>query len=58
MQRLRGGGGEGHLEPLNTQAVKWNGRTHAVDLTLSGMSAMIFLFKPAPVEKGEEATAA
>ena len=29
--------------------------THAVDLTLPGMSAMFFLFKPASVEKAEAA---
>jgi putative CocE/NonD family hydrolase len=46
-----GGGGEGHLEPVKTQAVKWDGRPHAVDLTLPGMSVMFFLFKPATVEK-------
>jgi 1,4-alpha-glucan branching enzyme len=48
-----GGGGEGHLEPVKTQPVKWDGRPNAVDLTLPGMTAMFFLFKPAAVEKGE-----
>jgi len=48
-----GGSGEGHLEPVKTQAVKWDGRLNAVDLTLPGMSVMYFLFQPAPVEETE-----
>ena len=50
-----GGSGDGHSEPVKTQAVKWDGRPNAVDLTLPGMSVMFFLFKPAPVEKVEAA---
>jgi 1,4-alpha-glucan branching enzyme len=51
-----GGTGEGHLEPVKTQPVKWDGRPNAVDLTLPGMSAMFFLFKPVLGEKAETAT--
>jgi 1,4-alpha-glucan branching enzyme len=52
-----GGTGDGHLEPVKTQAVKWDGRPNAVDLTLPGMTVMFFLFKPVAVEKVEPAAA-
>ena len=48
-----GGNGEGHLEPVKTQPVKWDGRAQAVDLTLPGMSVMFFRFKPGTGEKAE-----
>jgi 1,4-alpha-glucan branching enzyme len=43
-----GGDGAGHTEPLKTVPTKWDGRPHAVDLNLPGMSALFFLFRPAP----------
>jgi 1,4-alpha-glucan branching enzyme len=46
-----GGTGEGHLESVKSQPIKWDGRPNAVDLTLPGMSVLFFLYKPATVEK-------
>jgi 1,4-alpha-glucan branching enzyme len=43
-----GGGGEGHLEPVKTQPIKWDGRPHALDLNLPGMSVLYFLLSPSP----------
>jgi len=42
-EKKYGGGGEGNLQPVKTMAIKWDGRPHAVDLSLPGMSVMFFL---------------
>jgi len=43
-----GGNGEGNLEGVKTLPVKWDGRNHAVDLFLPGMTTLFFLLTPAP----------
>jgi 1,4-alpha-glucan branching enzyme len=43
-----GGDGAGHAESLQTIPTKWDGRPHALDLNLPGMSTIFFLFKPLP----------
>jgi 1,4-alpha-glucan branching enzyme len=43
-----GGDGAGHGDPLKTTATKWDGRPHAVDVNLPGMTTMFFLFRPMP----------
>ena len=44
-----GGGGEGHPEPVKTNPIKWDGRPHAVDLSLPGMTALFFFYRATPV---------
>ena len=43
-----GGSGHGHLEPVKTQPIKWDGRPHSLDLTLPGMAVLYFLLSPNP----------
>ena len=50
-----GGNGEGNLEGVKTQPIKWDGRNHAVDLFLPGMTTLFFLLTPAPAEVKEPA---
>ena len=46
-----GGDGAGSAQPLKTIPTKWDGRPHAVDVNLAGMTTMFFLFRPLPEEK-------
>jgi 1,4-alpha-glucan branching enzyme len=41
-----GGAGTAHPKPVPTQPLSWDGRPHAIDLSLPGMTAFYFLFKP------------
>ena len=43
-----GGSGHGHLAPLTTQPIKWDGRLHSLDLSLPGMTVLYFLLSPNP----------
>jgi 1,4-alpha-glucan branching enzyme len=43
-----GGSGHGHLEPVRSQPIKWDGRPHSVDLSLPGMTVFYFLYSPNP----------
>jgi 1,4-alpha-glucan branching enzyme len=43
-----GGSGHGHLEPVKTQPIKWDGRPQALDLNLPGMAVLYFLLSPNP----------
>jgi 1,4-alpha-glucan branching enzyme len=43
-----GGNGDGNLEPVKTQPIKWDGGDHAVDLFLPGITTLFFLLKPPP----------
>jgi 1,4-alpha-glucan branching enzyme len=45
-----GGSGHGHAEPVKTISLKWDGRPHAVDLSLPGMTVLYFLWSPTPEE--------
>ncbi|MBI5388213.1 MAG: 1,4-alpha-glucan branching protein GlgB [Verrucomicrobia bacterium] len=53
-----GGGGEGNHEPVKSQPIRWDGRPHAVVLSLPGMTAHYFLYRPfAPDEAANLAPA-
>jgi 1,4-alpha-glucan branching enzyme len=41
-----GGSGKGDLESVKSNPIKWDGRSHAIDLFLPGMSTLLFLFTP------------
>jgi len=45
-----GGSGHGQLEPPRTQAIKWDGRPHSVDLSLPGMTVLYFLWSASPAD--------
>ncbi len=49
-----GGGGESTPQPVATRPIHWDGRPHAVDLSLPGMTTLFFLYRPAP--KAESAS--
>ena len=46
-----GGSGEGTLPELKTIQIKWDGRPHAIDVTLPGMTTLFFLYRPAAQAK-------
>jgi hypothetical protein len=43
-----GGSGHGNLEPLRSQAIKWDGRPFSLELSLPGTTVLYFLLSPKP----------
>jgi 1,4-alpha-glucan branching enzyme len=44
--RQYGGNGEGNHDPVRSNPIRWDGRPHAIDLYLPGMSTLYLVFSP------------
>ena len=48
-----GGTGEGNPQAVKSNPIRWDGRPHAIDLSLPGMTTLFFLLAPPPAAPDE-----